>query len=75
MATMDLSLLFGNLRNHEETKILCMEITRDTHRDRYVALYSKKFAPNNDNDLSNESKGEALIVKNYISQMKKNHLV
>lgn len=41
---------------------------KDTHRDRSMALYSKKSPRNSDNDFSNESKGEALIVKFYISR-------
>lgn len=43
IATMDLASLFGNLRKHEETKILWKEIMRDTYRDKSVALYSKKY--------------------------------
>lgn len=31
---------------------------RDTHNDKYVALYSKKSTQNSDNDFSDESEGE-----------------
>lgn len=66
IATMDLAYLFGNLRNHEETKILRKEIMQDTHRDKYVGLYSNK-SQESDSDFSDESDGEALIIKRYIS--------
>ncbi|CAH1420610.1 unnamed protein product [Lactuca virosa] len=39
--------------------------------DRYVALYSKTPPPNNDNELSDESEGEAVVVKRYIRRSKK----
>lgn len=69
--TMDLSLLFGNLHNHEEMNILSKEIMQDTHTNRYVALYSKNLVLNCDIDFSNESKGGSLIIKCYISQSDK----
>lgn len=62
-ATMDLSSLFGNLRNHEETKILRKEIMQDTHKNKSLALYLNNSTQNSDNDFSDESKGESLIVK------------
>ena len=59
MAIVDLASLFGNLRNHEEMKILPKEIMRNTHNDRYVALYSKKSPQSSDNDFFDESEGES----------------
>lgn len=54
IATMDLASLFGNLRNHEETKILQKGIMFDTHGDTFFALYSKK-SQESDSDFSEES--------------------
>lgn len=39
--------------------------------NKYVALYSKKSLPNSDNKFYDESEGEILIVKRYISQSDK----
>lgn len=37
--TMDLNLLFGNLCNYEETKVLRKEIMKDSNKEKYVALF------------------------------------
>ena len=69
---MDQSLLFGNIRNHEEIKILHKEVMSDTHNDRSVSLCSNNSPLNSDSDFFDESDGEPLIVKCYISRSTRN---
>lgn len=59
--------LFGKLHNHEETNILRMEIMQDTYKDISIVLYSKKSPQNSNNDIFDETDGEAMIVNCYIS--------
>lgn len=48
-------------------KILCKECMKGYHRDIYVTLYSRKSISNSDNNLLDQSEGEALIFKHYTS--------
>ena len=64
--TMNLSSMFGNLRNYEETKLMRREIMKESHKDRSVALYSRKkvVASESDSEPSEESDDDAaLFVK------------
>ena len=64
--SMTLSSMFGNLRNYEETMTMRREIMKESHRERSVALYSRKkaIASDSDNDSSEESEEDsAYFVK------------
>ncbi|CAH1450439.1 unnamed protein product [Lactuca virosa] len=77
--SMDLNSLFGNLRNYEETKALRKEIMKDSDKEKFVALMSRKETikhisesensdqcKQSDEDLTNELLASvALIVKPY----------
>ena len=51
IVTMDLNSLFSNLRNYEETKALRKEIMKESSKEKYVALVSRKEARKTINDL------------------------
>lgn len=44
---------------------------QDSYNNKYLALYSKNSFQNNDSDFYDDSEGEALIVKWYISKSDK----
>lgn len=48
-----------------------MEIMKDNNKDKLMALYSKKSTPNSDNDFTDESEGDPLIVRCYVSRSDK----
>ena len=56
--SMSLSSMFGNLRNYEETKIMRKEIMKESHKDRSVALYSRKKAIASDSDSDSSEVSE-----------------
>lgn len=75
---MDPQIMYGNLCNFEETKILCKEITKDSFKEKPSALFSKKyiFIPYNNGDKSDNGDSEeeyyadlvssaSMIVKHY----------
>ena len=74
---MNLSSMFGNLRNYEKTKLMRKEIMKESHRDRSLALYSRKKVAvlDSDNEKTEESEDDAaLFVKGQQADMKEDHL-
>ena len=55
---MDLTYLFDNLQNYEETKVVRKEIMKDSNKEKYVSLVSQKEAMKHINDSDNSDQGE-----------------
>ena len=64
--TMNLSSMFGNLRNYEETKLMRKEIMKESHSDRSMALYSRKKVVVSESDIEQFEESDddaAMFVK------------
>lgn len=55
---MDLKSLFANLWNYKETKALRKDIMKDSNKEKFVALVSKKEAANLISDSNDSDQGE-----------------
>jgi len=55
---MDLQSLYGNLRYHEESKLQRKEMMKESHRDKSIALYTRR-TPVTDSDSENSSPAES----------------
>ena len=73
---MDLQSLYGNLRYHEESKLQRKEMMKESHRDKSIALYTKRTqVPDSESDNSSPAESEedmdavyasaALIVRRF----------
>lgn len=55
---MDLNSLFRNLTNYEETKVVRKDIIKDSNKEKFMALVSRKEATNIISDSNDSNQGE-----------------
>ena len=55
---MDLNSLFRNLRNYEETKVVHKEIMKESNKEKFISLMSRKETIKYISELENLDSGE-----------------